>query len=61
MTRYEERGYCSMCQKWYPKEKLLKLFIKGVNRYVLYCPYHRKQVRLKSRGTPMSKVKEGRY
>jgi len=59
MTRYEERGYCSLCQKWIPKNELVKIYIKGVGRYVYYCRIHRKQVRLKARGTPMSTVKGG--
>lgn len=60
MTRYEERGYCSLCQCWMKKKDLLKLYVKGVDRIVYYCPIHRKQVRMKARGTPMSTVKEVR-
>ena len=57
MTKYKERGYCSLCQNWIPKDQLIKIYIKGVKRYVYYCPKHRKQVRMKARGTPMSAVK----
>lgn len=57
MTRYGDRGYCSSCMKWIPKNELLKIYIKGVGREVYYCRKHRKQVRLKSRSTPMSTVK----
>lgn len=57
MTKYKERGFCSACQKYYEKDQLLKLFIKGVNATVYYCPIHRRQVRLKARSVPMSLVK----
>jgi len=59
MTHYGEKGYCSLCQKWIPKEQLKKLYIRKLKVYAYYCPVHLKQVRMKARGVPMSKVKEG--
>jgi len=57
MTKYEERGYCSLCQKWIAKEKLLKKHIPKLGVYAFYCPRHLKQCRLKARGKPMGEVK----
>jgi len=56
MNRYEGKAFCSGCQKWIPIEQLLKVYIRGVGKEVYYCKIHRKQVRLKARGTPMSTV-----
>ncbi len=52
-TKYSSKAYCSLCQKWYPLDRLDKIFVKKFGVYVFYCPVHRKQVRLKARGRPM--------
>ena len=57
MKRYQDSGYCSLCGKWWKLKDLKKIYVKGVNAYVYYCPIHNKQVRLKARGRPMSEVK----
>jgi len=56
-SKYEQRGYCSLCQKWYKLSELTKIYIKKFGVYAYYCPIHRKQVRLKPRGKSMKEVK----
>ena len=57
MSKYDQRGYCSLCQKWYPLEKLVKVWIPKFGVYAYYCPIHKKQVRLKPRGKSMREVR----
>jgi len=57
MRKYERKGYCSLCQKWYRLEELVKVYIPKLKVYAYYCPIHKKQVRLKPRNRPMRVVK----